>query len=584
VRLSRAFVPTLKETPAEATAASHVLMLRAGMARQLMAGVYTHLPLGWRTMNKVMQIIREEMDAIGAQELYMPALNPLEVWEETGRAGDFGDVLMKLTDRKGKKLCLAPTHEEVVCFNARDFIRSYRDLPQIWYHIQLKFRDEERPRGGVLRTCQFIMKDSYTLDVDQKGLDYGYALHRQAYMNIFSRAGLHYFVVGASSGLMGGSASEEFMVPSISGEDRVARCEACGYAANVEVASSRPEPKVFKSEKLEKIPTPGMRTIEDLVRELGIEVERTAKSRVCIDSNGKPVLVLVRGDYEVNDEKLLKVLGPDFRPAHPDEVKQYTGAQPGSVGPVGLKGMRIFADEMLKGTKGMMSGANEDDFHFKGIELARDAQVDLYGDFRVVKEGDPCPSCGKPLKVLDCIEVGHIFKLGTKYADAMGARYLDEGGQERPIVMGSYGIGVERIAASAIEQDCDEGGIVWPLSIAPYQVHLLSSNPNDEKVLEVSEKLYRMLLEAGIEVLYDDRQSSAGFKFKDADLIGIPYRIVVGTKSVAEGVVELQWRKDGRTEKFAPDEKLIARLRKMIDEEMKRLRSQCEYPVKSEAL
>jgi prolyl-tRNA synthetase len=584
VRLSRAFIPTLKETPAEATAASHVLMLRAGMARQLMAGVYTHLPLGWRTMNKIMQIIREEMDAIGAQELYMPAINPLDVWEETGRATDFGDVLMRLTDRKGKKLCLAPTHEEVVCFNARDFIRSYRDLPQIWYHIQLKFRDEERPRGGVLRTCQFIMKDSYTLDVDQKGLDYGYSLHRQAYMNIFSRAGLRYFVVGASSGLMGGSASEEFMVPSISGEDRVARCEACGYAANVEVAASKPEPKVFKSEKLEKIPTPGMRTIEDLVRELGIEVERTAKSRVYIDGDGKPVLVLVRGDHEVNEQKLLKVLGADFRPAHPDEVKQYTGALPGSVGPVGLEGMRIIADELLQGTKGMVSGANEDDFHFKGIEPARDAKIDLFGDFRVVNESDPCPACGMPLKVLDCIEVGHIFKLGTKYADAMGARYLDEGGKERPIVMGSYGIGVERIAASAIEQDCDSGGIVWPLSIAPYHVHLLSANPNDEQVLRISEELYRKLLEAGIEVLYDDRQSSAGFKFKDADLLGIPYRVVIGTRGVAEGVVELQWRKDGSKEMIEPGEKLIARLLKMIDEEMKNLRSQCEYPVKREEL
>jgi len=584
VRLSRAFVPTLKETPAEATAASHVLMLRSGMARQLMAGVYTHLPFGWRTMNKVMYIIREEMDAIGAQEMFMPALNPLDVWEETGRASDFGDVLMRLTDRKGKKLCLAPTHEEVICFNARDFIRSYRDLPQIWYHIQLKFRDEERPRGGVLRTCQFIMKDSYTLDCDDEGLDYGYNLHRQAYMNIFSRSGLHYFVVGASSGLMGGSASEEFMVPSISGEDRVARCEACGYAANVEVASSKPEPKIFDDEPLEKIPTPNMRTIEDLGRELGIPAERTAKSRVYIDSDGKPALVLVRGDYEVNEEKLLSIFGADFRPAHPEEVQQYTGAMPGSVGPVNLKGMRIFADDLLRGTKGMVSGANENDFHYKGIDLERDAEIDLYGDFRLVIDGDPCPTCGEPLKVLDCIEVGHIFKLGTKYADAMGARFLDEDGKERPIVMGSYGIGVERIAASAIEQDCDDNGIVWPLSIAPYQVHLLSANPNDERVVEVSEEIYRQLLNAGIEVLYDDRSASAGFKFKDADLLGIPYRVIVGSRGIAGGEVELQWRKDGTKEMIEPGEELVARLHEIIDEEMARLRSQCAYPVKREDL
>ena len=583
MRLSRAYVPTMKEVPAEATAPSHVLMLRAGLARQLMAGVYTHLPLGWRTMNKIMQIIREEMDAIGGQEQYMPALNPLELWQETGRAGDFGDVLMKLVDRKGTKLCLAPTHEEVICYNARDYVQSYRDLPQIWYHIQMKYRDEERPRGGLLRTRTFIMKDSYTLDVDQAGLDYGYSLHRQAYMNIYSRCGLDYFVVGASSGLMGGSASEEFMVPSVSGEDRVARCVACGYAANVEVAGVKPEPKIFDGEELEKISTPNLLTIEDLVQALSIEVERTAKSRLYIDADGKPVLVLVRGDYDVNEEKLLGALGGEFRPAHPEEVQQHTGALPGSVGPVGLEGVRILADEMLKGTRGMVSGANEDDFHYKGIDFERDVKVDAWGDFRVINEGDPCPSCGEPLKVLDCIEVGHIFKLGTKYADAMGATFLDESGTEKPIVMGSYGIGVERIAASAIEQDFDDGGIVWPLSIAPFQVHLMSANPNDAQVVETAERLYGELLDAGLEVLYDDRQASAGFKFKDADLLGMPYRVVVGSKGVAEGKVELQQRKGGEQEKIDPAE-LIGRLRGLIDAEMERLRSQCEYPVARDSI
>ena len=402
-------------------------------------------------------------------------------------------------------------------------------------------------------------------------------------MNIYSRCGLDYFVVGASSGLMGGSASEEFMVPSVSGEDRVARCVACGYAANVEVAGAKAEPKIFGGEELEKISTPDQRTIEGLVEFLSIEVERTAKSRVYIDADGKPVLVLVRGDYEVNEEKLLGALGGEFRPAHPEEVQQHTGALPGSVGPVGLEGVRILADELLKGTRGMVSGANEDDFHYKGIDFERDVKVDAWGDFRVINEGDPCPSCGEPLKVLDCIEVGHIFKLGTKYADAMGATFLDEKGTEKPIVMGSYGIGVERIAASAIEQDFDDGGIVWPLSIAPFQVHLMSANPNDAQVVETAERLYGELLDAGLEVLYDDRQASAGFKFKDADLLGMPYRVVVGSKAVAEGKVELQQRKSGEQEKIDPAE-LIGRLRGLIDAEMERLRSQCEYPVERDSI
>ena len=578
MRLGRAFIPTLKEDPADATARSHVLMLRSGMVRRLMAGVYTYLPFGWRTMSKIMNIIREEMDAIGGQELYMPALNPLDIWEETGRAGDFGDVLMRLTDRKGKKLCLAPTQEEVICFHARDHIRSYRDLPQIWYHIQIKFRDEERPRGGVLRGRQFIMKDSYTLDVDDKGLDYGYDLHRQAYENIFSRSGLRYFIVGASSGLMGGSASQEFMVPSISGEDRVAHCANCGYASNVEVATSREEPIIFEDEPLEKVSTPGQKTVEELQNFMNITPDRVAKSRMYIDGEGKPVLTLVRGDYEVNEEKLLRHLGADFRPGHPDEVKEHTGAFPGSVGPVGLEEVRILADNLLKGARGMVSGANEDDYHYKGINLERDSNIELFDDLRFINDGDPCPQCGSELRILDCIEVGHIFKLGTKYADAMGAKYLDEAGKEHSIVMGSYGMGVERIAASAIEQDCDGSGIVWPLSIAPFQVHLLSVKVDEEGFRETAENLYKILLDADIEVLYDDRDASAGFKFKDADMLGVPYRLVVGSKGRKEGKVELQFRKDGSTEMLAIDN-VVPRLRKLIDAEMERLRSACVYPV-----
>jgi prolyl-tRNA synthetase len=584
VRLSRAFVPTLKEVPAEATAPSHVLMLRGAIVRQLMAGVYSYLPFGWRIFRKIMDIIREEMDAIGGQEWQLPALNPRAVWEETGRADDFGPVQFRLRDRKDQELVLAPTHEEIICYHARNAIRSYRDMPQIWYQIQTKYRDEERPRGGVLRGRQFIMKDAYTLDASQEGLDYGYSLHRQAYQNIYSRCGLEYFIVGASSGLMGGSGSEEFMVPSVSGEDRVAWCRESGYAANVEVATSKVEPVIYDEEPLEKIPTPGQRTIEDLVEFLSIPVERTAKSRVYIDSDGKPVLVLVRGDYEVNDEKVMKHLGAAFRPAHPEEVREHTGADPGSVGPVGFTG-RILADELLEGTHGMVSGANEDDYHFKGISLARDAKVDAYVDLRVVREGDPCPRSGKPLEVLDCIEVGHIFKLGTKYADAMGATFLDENGQEKPIIMGSYGIGIERIAASAIEQNFDDNGMIWPLSIAPFQVHLMTANANVDEVTETAESLYKAFLDTGIEVLYDDREASAGYKFKDADLIGVPFRVVVGKKGLERGMVEVSTRAGGRDSRqdVAPDD-VVGVVADMIATETMRLNSQAVYPLKREEL
>ena len=549
-----------------------------------MAGIYSHLPFGWRVLKKVMKIIQEEMDAIGGQEVHLPALNPREVWEETNRADDFGPVQFNLRDRKGAKLVLAPTHEEVICYHARDNIRSYRDMPQIWYQIQMKFRDEERPRGGVLRSRQFIMKDSYTLDASFEDLNVGYEYHRQAYENIYNRCGLDYFIVGASSGLMGGPGSQEFMVPSVSGEDKIAYCKESGYAANVEIATSKVEVVVYDEEALEKIPTPDQRTIEDLVNFLSIPIERTAKSRVYIDGDGKPVLILVRGDYDVNDEKLGAHLGAGFRPAHPEEVKEHTGAEPGSVGPVGFKG-RILADQLLEGTHGMVSGANEDDYHYKGITLSRDADVTSYEDLRIIKEGDPCPLSGKPMKVLDCIEVGHIFKLGTKYADSMGATFLDENGEEKPIVMGSYGIGAERIAASAIEQNYDENGIIWPLSLSPFQVRLLPANANIPEVNEKAEALYKEFLDIGIEVLFDDREASAGFKFKDADLIGIPHRVVVGKKGLDQGIVEVTNRREGRDSRqdVAP-EMVVSLISDLIATETMRLNSKAKYLFKKEEL
>ena len=584
MRLSRAFVPTLKEVPSDATAPSHVLMLRSGMVRQIMAGVYSHLPFSWKVISKIQNIVREEMNAIGGQEVRLPALNPKETWAETNRVDDFGQVLFHLKDRKGTEIVLAPTHEEIVCYHARDMIRSYRDMPQIWYQIQLKFRDEERPRGGMLRTRQFIMKDAYTLNATQEGLDKAYDLHRQAYENVYSRCGLEYFIVGASSGLMGGSGSQEFMVPSVSGEDKVAWCKESGYAANVEVATAKIEPVIYEEEELEKISTPGQKTIEDLVGFLSIPIERTAKSRVYITADEKPVLILVRGDYEVNEEKLLGIIGKDFRPAHAEEVKQYTGAGPGSVGPIGFEG-KIYADELLQGTQGMVSGANEDDYHYKGISLARDAKIESFVDCRIVKEGDLCPISGKPMKVLDCIEVGHIFKLGTKYSKAMGANFLDENGKEQPIIMGSYGIGIERIAACAIEQNFDDYGIIWPMSIAPFQVHLLTANANKEDVVAKGEELYKELLDAGIEVLYDDRNASAGFKFKDADLIGVPFRITVGKKGLDQGFVEVTNRREGRdSRQDIKPEDVVAFIKEKVEAEMKKLNSKVEYLLKPEEL
>jgi prolyl-tRNA synthetase len=475
MRYSRAFIPTLRQLPADAQAVSHQLMLRAGLIRQLAAGVYSFLPLGWRVMQKVMRIIREEMDRIGAQEFHFPALNPAEIWQQTGRIQTMGDVLFHIKNREG--LVLAPTHEEVVAFHARQHIRSYRELPQIWYQIQPKFRNEPRPRFGVLRGRQFTMKDSYSLDADWEGLDRSYELHAQAYRRIFTRCGLRFFVVGASSGAMGGSASQEFMVESPAGEDTCARCSRCGYAANVEIARSAVEPtaRLPESTPLERFATPGVRTIDDLITQHGIPEERCAKALVYI-ADGEPVLVLLRGNDELNEAKLQAVLGAAaLRPATPEELRQYTGASAGSIGPIGLPTpMRIIADERLRDANELVSGANADGYHYRHIDLRRDCRIDLYADVRTVQPGEPCPECGAALEVVRAIEVGHIFKLGTKYSEALGARFLDEHGHERPIVMGSYGIGVERIIAAFIEQNHDEHGICWIPAIAPYHVHLLA--------------------------------------------------------------------------------------------------------------
>jgi prolyl-tRNA synthetase len=571
MRYSRAFIPTLRQLPADAQAVSHQLMLRAGLIRQLAAGVYSFLPLGWRVMQKVMRIIREEMDRIGAQEFHFPALNPAEIWQQTGRIQTMGDVLFHIKNREG--LVLAPTHEEVVAFHARQHIRSYRELPQIWYQIQPKFRNEPRPRFGVLRGRQFTMKDSYSLDADWEGLDRSYELHAQAYRRIFTRCGLRFFVVGASSGAMGGSASQEFMVESPAGEDTCARCSRCGYAANVEIARSAVEPtaRLPESAPLERFATPGVRTIDDLITQHGIPEERCAKALVYI-ADGEPVLVLLRGNDELNEAKLQAVLGAAvLRPATPEELRQYTGASAGSIGPIGLPTpMRIIADERLRDANELVSGANADGYHYRHIDLRRDCRIDLYADVRTVQPGEPCPECGAALEVVRAIEVGHIFKLGTKYSEALGARFLDEHGHERPIVMGSYGIGVERIIAAFIEQNHDEHGICWIPAIAPYHVHLLALGiERSDAVRQHSDKLYSSLWAAGVEVLYDDREESAGVKFNDADLLGLPLQLIVSARGLEAGTVELKERRSGRRHHVALAEAVdkVAELLRALQEE-----------------
>ena len=542
MRLSKYFVPTLKEVPSDATVTSHILMLRSGMIRMVSAGIYSFLPLGYRVVRKVSQIIREEMDAIGGQEFHLPALNPKEIWEETGRLEAFGDILFHV---KNREYVLAPTHEEIISYHAKNVVKSYKDMPQIWYQIQTKFRNEPRPRSGVIRSRQFLMKDAYTMDVSYEALDVAYGLQDKAYRKIFDRCGLEYFVVGASSGAMGGTGSEEFMVKSDAGEDTVAHCSSCGYAANVEVAESKV--KVIEREKESKefyeIITPNVKSIDELCEFLKIDESVCAKSRVYIN-DGKAVLILMQGNDEVNESKLTKVLGGNVRPGHPEELMEITGADAGSIGPIGFKG-RIIAELKLKDRNNLFSGANKNDYHIGGIDFVRDVKEIEYADLRIVKSGEGCPNCDSKLEVFTAIELGHIFKLGTKYSESLKALYLDEKGEEHPIVMGSYGIGIERIMACYIEQNHDDKGIIWNKALTPFDVHLIALNMKNETVVSTSEKVYTELSQAGFEVLFDDRDAAAGYKFNDADLLGMPVQIVIGEKKLKDGKCEVKIRKTG---------------------------------------
>ena len=544
MRFSQAFVPTVKEIPSDAVIPSHQLMVRAGMIRALASGIYAWLPLGQRVMMKVMGIVREEMDAIGAQELHLPALNPVELWEETGRVKAFGDNLFHV---KNRPLVLAPTHEEVICWLAKNHIASYKDLPQIWYQIQTKFRNEPRPRSGVLRGRQFIMKDSYTLDATPEGLDKGYDLHAEAYKKIFARCGLKFFIVGASSGAMGGSASQEFMIESDAGEDVIALATDGSYAANLEVATSivPGAPRSAHSEPIAEVHTPGVKTIDQLAEFLNVDHGRLAKSVVCWGGE-IPVLVLMMGNDELNESKLMSVLGTDVRPIEGERLQQLTGADGGSIGPVGLKGFKILADKRLQGANELISGANRNDYHLLHIDLARDCTIDGYHDLRTVQAGETSPNGNSTLKVVKGVELGHIFKLGTKYSDALKATFLDENGKENPIIMGSYGIGIERIVACHIEQNHDDNGIIWDKTLAPYDVHMISLGSRSKEVQETAERLYNLLTQDGVAVLFDDRKDiSPGFKFKDADLLGMPYQVIIGEKNLANGMIEIKERRTG---------------------------------------
>jgi prolyl-tRNA synthetase len=552
MRMSKSFVPTLKEIPADATVASHQLLVRAGYIRQLAAGIYSILPLGQRAILKITEIIREEMNRIGGQEFYLPALNPREVWEESGRWTVMGENMFRLKDRKGADLCLAMTHEEIFTVLARAELRSYRQLPQSWYQIQTKFRDEPRPKSGLLRVRQFTMKDSYSFDLDQAGLDVSFENHRQAYVKVFARCGLKTIQVEAHSGAMGGSGSTEFMVPTDAGEDLIASCESCGYAANTEKAESRVETSdrykpAGETPPLEEFATPGVTTIEHLAgKPYGVAADQQLKTLIYMGDD-KPVLAIVRGDDQLNEAKLQTASGASvLRPAHAEEIQSVMGAKPGSLGGVGKVDLRIFIDRRLAGLSGLVTGANKDGFHVRNVSVPRDLAHARSADLRTVNAGEGCPRCGKPLVVGKALEVGHIFKLGTRYSETMGARVLDESGKEVPIVMGSYGIGVERILAGAVELHHDQDGIRFPLSIAPFHIALLPLQMQDAAVRDAAERIYQDLRDAGVEVLLDDRDERAGVKFKDADLIGLPLRIAVGKKGLAEGKVE--WKPRGSKE------------------------------------
>jgi prolyl-tRNA synthetase len=536
-RASHLFIPTLRDAPGDAEAVSHKLLVRGGYIRQVATGIWTFLPLGWRVHQRVVQIVREEIDAIGGQEMLMPVLTPFELWEQSGR--DYIPELFRLKDRTGRDYVLPITHEETVAFHARE-LQSYRQLPQILYHVSIKNRDEPRPRGGLLRVREFIMKDSYSFDRDEEGLAKSFELHRAAYDRIFERCGLNAVCVEAESGMMGGSESFDYLAPSGSGENTLVTCERGDFAADLEVARGLPRTPEFPASLAApaEIETPGVTTCEGLAEFLGIDVAATSKAMPVTTDDGTVVLALVRGDDRIEPAKLEAALGKPSRPATDDEIRAAFGASGGSLGPVGFAG-EVVADDALREGQ-FVAGANRDGFHLRGVEAPRDFEP-RFADLRVSKDGDTCPNCGGRLRFETAIEVGHIFKLGTRYSEPLGARFLDEQGVERPLVMGSYGIGPGRVLAAIVEQSHDELGIIWPASVAPYDAHVVVLSGAEE----FGEQAAEALSAAGRDVLLDDRDQRTGEKFADADLIGVPVRITAGKKSLADGAVDVRSRATG---------------------------------------
>ena len=565
MRWTQAFIPTLKETPAEAEIISHKLLLRAGLIRKLSGGLYTFLPLGLRALRKVEQIVREEMDRAGALEVLMPALQPPEIWQQSGRYETAAEVLYKVRDRAKREWVLGPTHEEVITTMVAAELSSYRQLPKNYYQIQVKFRDEIRPRFGLMRAKEFIMKDAYSFDVSDEAAQASYRKMYDAYSRIFQRCGLKTIAVEADTGVIGGKFSHEFMVPAETGENEVAYCEKGDYAANVEKASSGlPAPKVLPGGELEKFATPGVQTIDDLTKPpYNVAGGSQIKTLVYLVES-KPILVLLRGEDQLNEAKLAGTLGTAvFRAATAEEIFDALGAHPGSLGAINVSKYPVYADERLRGAQGMTTGANEDGYHVRNVSIERDIKVKQWAELRLVKEGEPCPKCGLPMKIRRAIEVGHVFKLGTKYSEALNALFLAEDGKQKPAIMGCYGIGITRTMQAVIEQCNDKDGIIWPISVAPYTVCItpLTVAP-DSPLMKQAERIYAELTAQGVDVILDDRDERAGVKFKDADLIGFPIRIGLGEKSFARGEVEIKPRGGALT--LVKTEETVAKVLEML--------------------
>ncbi len=551
MRWSKLFTPTLRDAPADAEAASHALLVKGGFIRQLHAGHYSLLPLGWRVHQKVADIVRQEMDALGGQEFLLPTMHPAGIWQQSGRWDTMGEIMFRLKDRRDNEMALGITHEEIFATVAAE-LTSYKELPQTWYHIQIKFRDEARPKAGLLRVREFHMKDSYSFDLDYEGLDVQFDAHHVAYTRIFERLGLPAIPVEASNGAMGGKDSIEFMVPCAAGEDDVIQCSNCDYAGNIEKATSSLPPVSDTSppDTPERFPTPGVRTIAALENiDGGAAADRQIKTMVMVIDD-EVVLALLRGDHQLNLQKLIDSTGGiNIRPASPEEAQANLGAMPGSLGAVGVDGLQIIADEALRGRTNLTTGANEDDWHYRGVDIERDIAVADWADLREVSAGEACPKCGSELTVIRCVEAGHIFKLGTLFAEQFNIMVSDSDGKQKPVVMGSYGIGIGRNMATIAETYHDEKGLIWPVSVAPFEA-VITVMKLDEATLTAAEEIYNGLKAKGVDVLLDDRDARAGVKFADAELIGIPYRLTVGPKSLADGEVEWTSRATGETKRI----------------------------------